>query len=1000
MQPSSPGAGSTDVKKVMISSTALDLPDHRNQVRDACLRQGMFPLMMEYLPASDAEAIAESLRMVNEADLYLGIFAYRYGYIPKGHDISITEMEYNRAVERGIPRLLFLMHEDHPLKAADVEKGEGAVKLEALKVRLKTERVVNFFQSPAELQAQVINSLSHYRQPNLTAFHYVSDIPAPPEAYIAHPYTLLQTHTLIGRQAELNLLTDWVAKPGSAVYYARILNIVAIGGMGKSALTWKWFNDIAPHEMRPLAGRLWWSFYESDASFENFVMRALAYVSRQSRENIQRLPPPEREAQLLSLLDREPFLLVLDGLERLLVAYARMDAARLADDDLDQRTANVVAGALGLPQSAAQSFVGQPRLRKTADPRTGAFLRKLAATRSSRILVSMRLYPADLQTETGGMRLGCEALFLRGLADDDALTLWRAFGISGSREALLPLFHTFENHPLLIQALAGEVAHDRRTPGNFDGWRKNHPDFDPFRLPLVQVKSHVLAYALRGLDETARKVLHTIAAFRMPAAYDTLVALLVGEDKPCPDENALIAILAELEDRGLLGWDRRANRYDLHPLVRGVTWSGVGEQARQGIYRALSTHFESLPMIDRDRWREVNSLEELTAAIELYNTLIGLGRYDEAYTLFTERLSDATLYRLSAYRQRAELLELLFPDGLDQLPRLSRSVAQGYVLNTLALSIGDQPGRAVALHRRHNDIREKEGEQKSTNAGLNNLSNVLRFSGALRESEAAVCRALLIARQLSNQQQESISLFLLGSALAARGKKLESAKALDRSLTLALQGTAYEAYDFQAMRAVWFGEYADAQALANRAMTHAQEQRFELGIIRAARLQGEAALGLGDVSIAEERLHHTLSRARTVNLVEEELPALIGLAELRRRQGDLKAARELLDDVWEPAERGPFRLFHADAYNVLAQIERDAGEREAAIKAAMAAYRLAWCDGPPFAYQRGLQAAKAHLAVLGAPEPAMLPFDESRYEPMPQVEIEPPCEEEAEDRGL
>src|SRR5260370_32640968 len=119
--------------------------------------------------------------------------------------------------------------------------------------------------------------------------------------------------------------------------------------------------------------------------------------------------------------------------------------------------------------------------------------------------------------------------------------------------------------------------------------------------------------------------------------------------------------------------------------------------------------------------------------------------------------------------------------------------------------------------------------------------------------------------------------------------------------------------------------------------------------------------------------------------MEEELPSLIGLAELRRRQGDLKAARELLDDAWEPAARGPFRLVHADAYNVLAQIERDAGDREAAIKAATAAYRLAWCDGPPFAYQRGLQTAKAHLAALGVLEPAMLPFDESKYEPMPQV---------------
>jgi hypothetical protein len=57
-----------------------------------------------------------------------------------------------------------------------------------------------------------------------------------------------------------------------------------------------------------------------------------------------------------------------------------------------------------------------------------------------------------------------------------------------------------------------------------------------------------------------------------------------------------------------------------------------------------------------------------------------------------------------------------------------------------------------------------------------------------------------------------------------------------------------------------------------------------------------------------------------VNLVEEELPALVTLSELRRRHGDLKAARELLDDVWGYAERGPYPLFQADAFNVLAQL--------------------------------------------------------------------------------
>ena len=252
------------IKKVMVSSTAMDLPEHREEVRDACLRQGMYPDMMENLPAEDADAIEVSLRMVDEADIYVGVFAHRYGYVPDGHDISITEMEYERAVERDIPRLIFLMHADHPLTVRDVEKGANAVKLEGLKERLGRERVVNFYKSPADLRAHVINSLSKIRTPDVTAFHYVGDIPQPPAAYIAHPYTLLQNQDLVGRQPELNLLTDWVADGSNAT---RIFNVVAIGGMGKSALTWKWFNEIAPEEMQPLAGRMWWSFYESDATY-------------------------------------------------------------------------------------------------------------------------------------------------------------------------------------------------------------------------------------------------------------------------------------------------------------------------------------------------------------------------------------------------------------------------------------------------------------------------------------------------------------------------------------------------------------------------------------------------------------------------------------------------------------------------------------------------------------------------------------------------------------
>src|SRR5690348_8518804 len=131
MTQSSQQPATANRKTVMISCTARDLPDHRKEVLDACLRQGMFPIMLEHLPSSDSDAISESLRMVDQADIYLGIFAHRYGHIPKGYDISITEMEYNRAVQRGIPRLIFIIDKTHPIQIDDVEMGEGAAKLKA-----------------------------------------------------------------------------------------------------------------------------------------------------------------------------------------------------------------------------------------------------------------------------------------------------------------------------------------------------------------------------------------------------------------------------------------------------------------------------------------------------------------------------------------------------------------------------------------------------------------------------------------------------------------------------------------------------------------------------------------------------------------------------------------------------------------------------------------------------------------------------------------------------
>lgn len=139
-----------------------------------------------------------------------------------------------------------------------------------------------------------------------------------------------------------------------------------------------------------------------------------------------------------------------------------------------------------------------------------------------------------------------------------------------------------------------------------------------------------------------------------------------------------------------------------------------------------------------------------------------------------------------------------------------------------------------------------------------------------------------------------------------------------------------------------------------------------------------------DISITEMELNRA---------VERGIPILIflshALAELHRQNQEYTDARELLDHLWEPARRGPYPTFHADALNVLAQIERDEGDRDAAIAAARESFRLAWCDGPPYAYHYGLTQARQHLESLGAPLPALPPFDPAQFEPLPEVELNP-----------
>ena len=971
----------------MISSSVQELPQHLAEVLSACLRQDMYPLTTEHRPFDCGESsLAFSMRLVDAADLYIGIFAHRYGYIPPGAGASITELEYRRACERGIPTLIFIMHEEHLLHFRDVEHGPGGERIRALKASLLANHTVAFFRSPEELRAHVVDGLSQYRIARPEFFHHLRDIPVPPDAYVVHPYTLLRTRGFVGRRHELNLLTDWVASPGSPLADVRVLNVLAIDGMGKSALTWKWFHDIAPHEMRPLAGRIWWSFQEKDALFENFTIRSLAYILSRPREEVARIQAPKREHLLFEALDARPFLIVFDGVERMLNACARQNTIHSRDNGLlDEQVLNAF-----IHRSGTQPIM-RHWLRKTADPRAGAFIRKLCKVRASRVLLISRLLPAAVQSVAGTLLPGAEIVSLRGLGDDDALEIWRSLGASGTQDELRPLFKQLDSHPLLIRILAGELAHILGTPRDYYRWLESNPDLDLSAGSFVQRKNEVFEYVLSGMPSSHRRVLSVLAGLRMPVTYDVLGAIFANSGNAFENESEFDAVLGELEDRGLLGRSQGLNRYYLHPVMRGIIWQKLGRIGRRMVYETLERYFGSLPVVDQ---QQVRSIDDLTVPIELFCVCIGLQRWEDAYGVFWRCLRNSMQERLNLCRQSAELLEGFFPDGIDRLSPFGNDRKVEHLTHNLAYCYyhSGQVEMALNMMRRVQD--RFPGVQSSTT-----LHNLAVYQSIAEGSLYAPERNLRMALSLTLETSRPVSLVgqahsaqWLAYLLGQRGYRNIELEILLRCVSVYAAERIQDehvvlAYTNAAKVALDLGQTALAQDLAEQATSCACRSNHERSKIWADYTRGYLLTETDDEVSGLDLLFGVLSTSRQALYPRAEASCLLQLAHVYQRLNDRQKVQEMLEDVWDPVERGPFAILRIKALVLQARSDFFHGRRDQAVLSAKEALSISWSDGAPYCHRQLVDDSQQLLLEMDESVHNMKPFLFDDTEPMPPVEV-------------
>jgi hypothetical protein len=97
------------MKNLYISSTCEDLKDYRQALSDVLRNCSYNVDALEKYSARDDRPKAASEVDASSCDIYIGIFAWKYGYVPSEDNPegkSITELEYLAAGRAQKPRLL------------------------------------------------------------------------------------------------------------------------------------------------------------------------------------------------------------------------------------------------------------------------------------------------------------------------------------------------------------------------------------------------------------------------------------------------------------------------------------------------------------------------------------------------------------------------------------------------------------------------------------------------------------------------------------------------------------------------------------------------------------------------------------------------------------------------------------------------------------------------------------------------------------------------------
>lgn len=694
--------------KVMLSSTWQDLKDVRDRIKILLHQLGYPPPLMFELETQTANPLAASLELVGQCTTYLGLLYATYGQITDS-GCSLTEHEYDESLRLGKPRAFLLQYplEDLPASIAELRAKQTPAqikRLDALKRRCLKEQHFNFrFSDLDEPEWGVLDLLLHLLRPGLDAV--AAPPPVWPDPYIAHPYSLVEDDQITLRRDIFGTLDIWhQSRDEKPIFF-----IAALGGMGKSALAWKWMH-------RDTDGRrgawLWWSFYAPQAETRSFILKLYEWLHRGASA-----PSYLDDRGLVDLVvsklhrNATDTTLVLDGIERELKFYKLHPLAKEHEGpDLEDqiRTAAVNASKGGESPGDIErgllSFAdGTDSWRYNSEKSMLTyFLKKCAALGTVKVLATTRLIPTDVEAliDEAGTLL-CETMQLPGLRPDQIRQLWMDLGGTWDDSPLPESLGGFtleelccnvlEGYALPVALLAARVL----ECGGFPEWKRGLPkwqaeeDWRSAATKTMSASEYVSALitmdTYESLSGEEKQVLHWILDRSEPIHYTDLQRKWREAHAKSPFSSSLRQCLDSLRRKRLVGRNVHHLVYEIHPRVRHAAKLCDADNSSTCARRRelFENKYSFLTSAPDDEFVPAQTIEQMLADLQDF---IDSRAYVNATDLYRTHIERFLRFRVKVEvpQLRASLLDTLIGrlrDECDRRVRIASPEQEGDVRN-------------------------------------------------------------------------------------------------------------------------------------------------------------------------------------------------------------------------------------------------------------------------------------------------------------------------------